>query len=188
MPAFVTVSELKAVLGVGNLYADADLQEICDSATNTVDGYLTYNRVGVTAYFAENSVATVYTDQPHGFVTGQTITLANVQTTLNGSRTITEYGIRYFRFATALADTTYEIRVKPAGTATGPQQVNYDNVPEVREAALTIAVDMWTNRLAPGGQPQAVDFTPSPYRMGRSTLQRVIFLLAKHIDAGSMVG
>lgn len=188
MPAFVTVAELKSVLGVGNLYPDADLQEICDSATNTVDGYLTYNRVGVVAYYVENGVATVYTDQPHGFVTGQTITLANVQSTLNGSRTITDFAPLNFQFSTALADTNYEIKVKPAGTATGPQQINYDNVPEVREAALTIAVDMWTNRLAPGGQPQAVDFTPSPYRMGRSTLQRVIFLLAKHIDAGSMVG
>lgn len=186
--AYVTVSELKSVLGVGNLYPDADLQQVCDAATNTLDGYLAHNRSGVIGYKSDGTTATIYTDQPHGFITGQSVTVAAVQTTLNGTRTVTGYGPRHLEFATTLADTVEAIKVKPAGTVTGPESVTYSTVPEIKEAALTIAVDMWQNRLAPGGQPQAVDFTPSPYRMGRSTLQRVIYLVAKHLDPGVMVG
>jgi hypothetical protein len=66
--------------------------------------------------------------------------------------------------------------------------IDYEEVPEVVEATTAIAVDMWQSRLAPGGQIQAVDFTPGPYRMGRSLLTRVSGLLGKHMDTGSFVG
>jgi hypothetical protein len=64
----------------------------------------------------------------------------------------------------------------------------YDAIPEVREAALAIAVDIFQSRVAPGGQIQAVDFTPGPYRLGRSLFTRVSGLLARWVDTGSMVG
>jgi hypothetical protein len=66
--------------------------------------------------------------------------------------------------------------------------IDYEQVPEVVEATTAIAVDMWQSRLAPGGTIQAVDFTPGPYRMGRSLLTRVSGLLGKHMDSGSFVG
>jgi hypothetical protein len=66
--------------------------------------------------------------------------------------------------------------------------IDYEEVPEVVEAATAIAVDMWQSRLAPGGQMQAIDFTPGPYRMGRSLLTRVSGLLGAHMDTGSFVG
>lgn len=59
---------------------------------------------------------------------------------------------------------------------------------ELHEAALAIAVDIWQSRTAPGGQAVAVDFTPSPYRMGRTLLQRVMGLLGPHLAVGSMIG
>jgi hypothetical protein len=39
--ALVTIAEMKAVLGVGNLYADADLQQVADSAIALVKAYVT---------------------------------------------------------------------------------------------------------------------------------------------------
>lgn len=60
--------------------------------------------------------------------------------------------------------------------------------PEVREAALAIAVDMWQARKAPGGQAQAADWTPGPYRLGRSILGRVSGLIGDHLDPRGMVG
>jgi hypothetical protein len=66
--------------------------------------------------------------------------------------------------------------------------IDYEEIPEVVEATTAIAVDMWQSRLAPGGQMQAIDFTPGPYRMGRSLLTRVSGLLGKHMDTGSFVG
>ena len=185
--AYVTVAELKSVLGVGNLYPDADLQQVCDAADATVDSYLNHNRVQVVAYELTNNVGTVWTLTPHGFVVGQSVTVAGVTAAFNGAKTVTAKGTYYFSYAVVAAD--LEKRdVIPSGVATGPEAVDYSTTDAVKEAALTVAVDMWQNRLAPGGQPQAVDFTPSPYRMGRSTLQRVIFLLQPYLDVRGMVG
>jgi hypothetical protein len=65
---------------------------------------------------------------------------------------------------------------------------SWEDYPEVREAALAIAVELWQSRLAPGGQLQAVDFVPGPYRLGRSLLGRVTGLLGAHLNVGAMVG
>ncbi|NCX55770.1 MAG: hypothetical protein EBW87_01015 [Burkholderiaceae bacterium] len=64
----------------------------------------------------------------------------------------------------------------------------YDTVPAVREAALAIAVEIFQQKIAAGGQIQAVDYTPSPHRLGRALLARVDGLLADTKDMGSMVG
>lgn len=64
----------------------------------------------------------------------------------------------------------------------------WEDYPEVREAALAIAVDLWQSRLAPGGQLNAVDFTPGPYRLGRSLIGRVSGLVGRHLDVAGMVG
>lgn len=66
--------------------------------------------------------------------------------------------------------------------------IDYALVPEVVEAATAIAVDMWQSRLAPGGQMNAVDFTPGPYRMGKSLITRVSGLIGQHMDTGALVG
>ena len=67
-------------------------------------------------------------------------------------------------------------------------RVFYEDIPEVREAALAIAVDVFQSRVAPGGQTEAIDFTPGPYRMGRSLISRVSGLLARWMDTSSLVG
>lgn len=185
--ALVTVAELKSVLGTGNLYPDADLQVACDTADAVVNSYLTKNTYGITHYSRNDNVATVWTSSPHGFIVGQSITVSGVAAGWNGAQVITEVSAYSFRFALNGADQE-AIKLVPVGLATGPTNVNYDAVAACKEAALQIAVDVWTNHLAPGGQPQAVDFTPSPYRMGRTIMQRVIGILAPYLDTRSLVG
>lgn len=58
----------------------------------------------------------------------------------------------------------------------------------MKEACLVLATDVWQNRTAAGGQPVAVDFTPSPYRMGRTLTQRITGLIAPYMAVGSMIG
>lgn len=60
--------------------------------------------------------------------------------------------------------------------------------PACKEAALAIAVEMWQSRIAPGGQMVGVDFTPAPFRMGRSLMSKVSGLLAPYIDEGGLIG
>ena len=58
-----------------------------------------------------------------------------------------------------------------------------DNPPEpVREAGVVVAIDVLQNRTAVGGQPVGIDFAPSPYRMGRTLLDRVTGLIGPWMD------
>lgn len=63
-----------------------------------------------------------------------------------------------------------------------------NTTPAVREATLAVAVELWQARLAPGGQMNAVDWTPGPFRLGRSLIGRVSGLLGPYLDTGSVVG
>ena len=57
----------------------------------------------------------------------------------------------------------------------------------MREAALATAVDVFQSTKAPGGTPAGADFTPAPFRMGRSLLSKVGGLLAPYMDAEGML-
>lgn len=185
--ALVTIAELKTVLGVGNLYPDADLQQVCSAADAVVRSYLANNNIPAASYARSNGVGYVYTAQPHGLEVGQSVTVANVATGWNGTHTLTTVGAWYVGFTLAGDDQT-QFTLRPYGTVAGPTSFDPDTVPACKEAALTLAVDMWQNRTAPGGQPTAVDFTPAPYRMGRSMVQRVMGLLAPYLDMRGQIG
>ena len=60
-------------------------------------------------------------------------------------------------------------------------------MPEVRESALAVGVDIWITRTGTLGQ-QGVDFQPAPYRLGRSMISRVSGLLGKHLDVRGYLG
>jgi len=64
----------------------------------------------------------------------------------------------------------------------------YLEVAPVREAALALAVDLWQQRVAPGGVVQAADFTPGPWRLGRSLITRYTGLLHPYLDTDTLVG
>lgn len=58
----------------------------------------------------------------------------------------------------------------------------------MREAALILSVDLFQTQNSAAGQQVAVDFTPAPFRAGRSWIQKTVGLLAPYLDAESLIG
>jgi hypothetical protein len=67
--------------------------------------------------------------------------------------------------------------------------VSYNAEPApMRKAAVSLAVDMFQGERAPGGQSVGADFTPSPFRFGRSLTSKVTGLLAPYLDVEGVIG
>ena len=184
----IDIDEFRTVLGVGTLYPDETLQQVADASEQLIDQLLDYNRSYITEAQVSSNVATFYTVGQHSFSIGSVLTCSGMDAVFNGSHTVTERGDYWFKADYAHASTEL-IRYKPYGVAflTSQSEI-YDAIPAVREATLAIAVEIFQQRVAPGGQIQAVDFTPQPHRLGRALLTRVHGLLAPYIDAGSLIG
>jgi hypothetical protein len=186
--AFVTVAELKTTLGLGSLYADADLQDICDSADAIVRAFLPANRQLVVAKEATGTTATIYTEDPHHLVVGETINVENVGAHYNGSSTITAVTTYSISFVDNQLTTETKRTVVPYGKVTGPENTTWEDYDAINMAALLIAVDIFQSKTAPSGGATAIDFQPAPYKMGMSLLSRVKGLLAPYIAVGGMIG
>jgi hypothetical protein len=190
--ALITLSELKSVLGIGDIYADPIVQAVADSAENIILSYLIFDDVSIVGASLTNNVARFYCHD-NTFVVGQALTVTGCGSPFNGSRTVTkvgydEYNVTYFEAAVTNADITKR-QIIPNGRAVLTSQAAlYDTTPEVREAALAVACDIWITRTGTLGQ-QGVDFqSPAPYRLGRSMLTRVSGLLGKHLDTRGYLG
>jgi hypothetical protein len=188
----IALSELKAVLGIGDIYADAIVQAVADSAENIILSYLIFDDVAINGVQLTNNVARFYC-YDNTFVVGQALTVTGCGSPFNGSRTISntgvdEYGVTFFESAITNADITKR-KIIPSGRGVLTSQAAlYDTTPEVREAALAVACDIWITRTGTLGQ-QGVDFqSPAPYRLGRSMLTRVSGLLGKHLDTRGYLG
>lgn len=107
--ALLTVEELKATLGVGELYEDATLQQVVDASIALIEQYVT---------------ASSFTEEPA----------------------------------------------------------------PMKEAALALGVSIFQTRTAAGGQIVGADFSPSPFRLGRSLFSTVQGLLAGYVEEGVFVG
>jgi hypothetical protein len=66
--------------------------------------------------------------------------------------------------------------------------IDYSTVAVVKECVLAAAVSLWKTRTAPGGTFQAVDFTPGPWELGRSFLDRFEGPLAPYLNVAVMLG
>jgi len=190
--ALIALSELKAVLGIGDIYADDIVQAVADSAENIILSYLIFDDVAIKAVKIVDNVATFLCFE-QTFVEGQALTVTGCGAPFDGSQTVTEVGFDvysspFFRSAITNADIT-ERRVIPNGRAVLTSQAAlYDLVPECREAVMAVACDIWITRTGTLGQ-QGVDFqSPAPYRLGRSMLTRVSGLLGKHLDTRGYLG
>jgi hypothetical protein len=190
--ALITLSELKSVLGIGDIYADPIVQAVADSAENIILSYLIFDDVSIVGASITSNVARFYCHN-NTFVVGQALTVTGCGSPFNGSRTVTkvgydEYNVTYFEAALTNADITKR-QIIPNGRAVLTSQAAlYDTTPEVREAALAVACDIWITRTGTLGQ-QGVDFqSPAPYRLGRSMLTRVSGLLGKHLDTRGYLG
>jgi len=73
--ALTTVAELRATLGVGTLYPDATLQEVCDATDVVLLPMLWQNELYNTHQSLTNNVATLYFDQDisQDFYIGQSV-------------------------------------------------------------------------------------------------------------------
>ena len=194
MPSIVTASSLRSVLGVSSaLYSDAYLDDIIHTAEGVILPLLTAHSVAVTYVEIETNVAYFTTQMAHQFVEGQSIILAGiVPATFNGTRTVTDDHLSEFIFTTALVNSDITLRATiPAGTATLSGQaasVIYIGNSNVESAVLNVSVEVFQSRVAPGGQIEGVDFSPSPFRMGRSLYNRISGLLGNQVDVNSVIG
>jgi len=190
--ALITLAELKAVLGIGDIYADAIVQACADSAENIILSYLTFDDVAIKGVSLTSNVARFFC-YDNTFVVGQVLTVSKCGAPFDGSRTVTatgidEYQVTYFEAAVTNADITKRMVIPNGRAVLTSQAALYDTTPEVREAALAVACDIWITRTGTLGQ-QGVDFqSPAPYRLGRSMLTRVSGLLGKHLDTRGYLG
>jgi hypothetical protein len=201
--ALVTKAELQTTLNIGTLYANEVLDQVIDSAENTVLSLLIRDRHRIDQACCTESVpapgtgTTVRfrTTAPHGFAVDTEIRIGEFPRQNWSNRQLTVLEVPEDNVVVATSSVVWQ----PGVTEPTPIIPNgfvyreasrafYDGIPEVREAALAIAVDIFQSRVAPGGQMQGVDFTPGPYRLGRSLFTRVSGLLARWTDTGSLVG
>ena len=211
---YVTKAELRTNLGIGTLYSDSVVEEVCQTAEDLLNSYLWFDSVPVVAAALNSNVATLILASAGSFAAGQTVTITNSGATYNGTKTITSTypwsvgsttfpyftffpwnnynfprGYSLIQFAVTANDDPYHLIV-PYGKASGvdTKQTSYATTPAVREAAMMLAVDIWQARQTPATGGTAVDFQPSPYKMGRSLMSRVQGLIAPYTSPRSMVG
>ena len=192
MPVLVTAAQLRAVLGVPNtLYDDTALDAIINTAEDAIGDFLIQWKVGVTRhkYDLATTTSTIETSRPHKFYDGQTVVFTGVHAHVNGSKTITSIIDPYTITITSTHEDTHDWQNSiPNGIVAANDLSQYDGVAAVEEAVLQVAIDVFQSRLAAGGTQQSLDFTPAPFRMGRTLLYKVTGLISKYIDSNSQVG
>jgi hypothetical protein len=190
MPSIVTASQLRTVLGVSvSLYSNEYLDEIINTSEAVILPMLVANSSGVTAYKLENNVATYYTQRMHHFVPGQSIVVTGLPAPFTATVTVVDTADFYFTAAITSANVT-ERDIIPEGAATlsgYSAAAIYANNPAIESAILAVSVEVFQSRVAAGGQIEGVDFTSSPYRMGRSLTNRVSTLLMPFLDVETVV-
>lgn len=187
---YVTKAELRTNLGIGALYTDAVVEEVCQSAEDIIKAKLYFNKSNVIAHEATGTTGTLYFDRiiTDRFYVGQTVTVDLVAAHFNGSQTITEVTDYTISFVNAQITTVTKHAVIPYGYVLVAGQLDYATVPAVREASMLIAVDIWQSRQMSATGGISPDFQPSPYRMGNTLMARVRGLLADYLDPGGLVG
>ena len=183
--AYVSLTELKTALGVGDLYPDAQLYDVIQTAESVLERFLESHTVGVTHAAVSNNVVSFYTVRRHGFAVGQSVVVTG--TDYDGTYTVTDASGFIFHCAYIHADVVTHY-YSPMGNAALSTAAVYDSVVAVRTAAMMIAVDVFNSWTVPGGQAQGIDFQPGPYLMGRSILTRVTGLISRYRDVESMIG
>ena len=211
---YVTTAELKANLGIGSLYADSIVEEVCQTAEDLINQFLWFDSYPVVGAAVYNNIGMVLVSAPVSFVTGQSITLTSCGSIYNGTKTITgtypytngsvvipyfiNFPFNYFAFPRGFsmlqfnlthADDNYH-QVVPYGKAAGvdTKDTSYATTPAIRQAAMALAVDCWQSRQQSSIGGVSPDFSPSPYRMGNTLMARVRGLLAPYMSPRSMVG
>jgi len=212
---YVTQAELRTNLGIGTLYSDSTVEEVCQAAEDQLNAFLWFDSAPVVGTSLASNVASVVLANPGIFTVGQSVTIAGAGTTFNGTVTITgtipwttgsttsintayyyqmmnryPNGLSVIQYAKTASDQNFR-RVIPSGTALGADTKTnaYATTASVREAAMILAVDIWQARqVSQTGGVSLDGFSPSPYRMGNSMIAKIRGLLAPYLNPNSMVG
>ena len=203
---YVTNAELRTVLGIGTLYADSVVEEVCQAAENIIKSHLWFNNYYAAARSLTSNVATLYFQQPHGMYVGQSVVITNAGSPFNGTKTITEingatqvsalnyqnYSLTAYNYSISYAATgSDQVKnpIQPFATVAAGTNIDFATIPEIREATTLIAVDIYQSRqLSNAGGVSPDGFTPSPYRMGNTLLARVRGLIANYLNPNGLVG
>ena len=212
---YVTEAELRANLGIENLYSSAVVEEVCQTAQDLLNQFLWFDSAPIVGATLQDNVATVMIANPAIFSTGQSVTLSGCGSTYNGTYTITgtmpwsagttnlipaiawnQYawnwpaGYSFIQFSKTASDLNFA-RILPYGSAVGADTKSqaYASTPAVREAAMILACDVWQARQVSQAGGLSVDgFSPAPYRMGNGLIGKIRGLIAGYQNPGSMLG
>jgi hypothetical protein len=190
--ALTTVSELRTTLGVGTLYPDATLQEVCDATDAVLLPMLWSNVYYNIAQSNTATTGTLYFEDKveKVFYVGQTVVIAGNHSHHNGSKTLTGVGDYSITYNISGNNNTPAVEhpVQPFGTVTATNYVDWAEDKAVQQAALMVSVEIWQARTATLSGSNLVDFQPSPYRMSAQLLAKVRGLIAHALAPTSMVG
>jgi len=212
---YVTEAELRANLGISDLYSSDIVETCCQAAQDLLNQFLWFDSVPVVGTTLQNNIATVMVANPAIFSTGQSVTLSGCGSTFNGTFTITgtlpwsagttnnfpsiawntyafnwPKGYSFIQFSKTNANLNFT-RVLPYGSAVGADTKTnaYATTPAVREAAMILATDIFQARQVSQTGGVTIDgFSPSPYRMGNSMIGKIRGLIAGYLNPSSMVG
>lgn len=190
--ALTTVAELRSTLGVGTLYPDATLQEVCDATDAVLLPMLWANQYFTTGHSNTATTGTSYFNEAveHIFYVGQTVVITGSGSKHNGSKTITSvnnHSITYAITGNNNAVTPFH-PIQPFGVVSADTYVDWSLDAAVQQAALMISVEIWQARTATLSGSNAVDFQPSPYRMSAQLLAKVRGLVSHALAPTSMIG
>jgi hypothetical protein len=212
---YVTVAELRANLGIGSLYSDDSLEEVCQAAEDLVKSSLWFNSYPVVGVSTYQKTSTVVLSASATFAAGQTVTISDCGSIYNGTHVIKStypwtagsgtfpffayypfnglnfpYGYSMFSFDNDVDDDKYHLVVPYGVTSiTDPTlATDYAAKPAVRKAALEVAVDIFQSQKESNAGGISPDFSPSPYRMGNTLMARVRGLLAPYQSPRGQVG
>ena len=214
MADYVTVAEVRAAIGIQDLYSDLDIETVCTAATDLIRKQLWHNEYPIIGVSLYNNYATAVLSAPLPIATGQSVTISGCGSLYNGTKTITgtypwssgsasfnwwavwpyvrnsfPNGYSMIQWSQTHADDNYHLIVPYGKVAVTPTTMTaYETEPLIRLAALELAIDMWQARQQSNAGGISPDFSPSPYRMGRSLLSRVSGLIAPFISPRGMVG
>lgn len=150
---------------------------------------LVANSSAVNAYKLDKNLAFFYTEREHHFAVGQVVIVAGLPAPFSASVTVANASNYYFTAAITSADVSLR-EIIPSGTATltGYSAVDiYTGNDAIESAILAVSVEVFQSRVAAGGQIEGLDFTATPYRMGRSLTNRVSTLLMPYLDVETVV-
>jgi hypothetical protein len=188
MPSIITATELRSVLGVSSaLYNDTYLDGIIDTSENTILPMLVTFKSSIQKTVLQDNIATFTTVGVHEFTEGQSLVITGCLSPYNGTRTVLDDNLTETTFSAAITNAdVVEANVIPSGVATLSGASTYVGNQSVRSAVFVVSVEVFQSRVAAGGQIEGVDFTATPYRIGRSLFNRVVGILGPYLDTESM--